>query len=151
MSFIEQILIENEKILEEIPLDKYQFVIPVTNFLVGVFFFIYAFTKDSDLGLIAGFGLIIYGTYQYLLLKSTERAVTNFRVIEKKGLFTTEQNEIQFKSMETCEIKQNFIEKLLNIGVIVLTARGNSKLKLKNVEDPIKYLNSINTISLNHK
>ena len=151
MSFIEQILIENETIVEEIPLDKYQFVIPAINFAVGLFFFIYAFVKDSDLGLIAGFGLLIYGIYQYLLLKSTERAVTNFRVIEKKGLFTTEQNEIQFKSLETCEIKQNFFEKLFKIGVIVLTARGKSKLKLSNVEDPIKYLTVINNIALNAK
>ncbi len=151
MSVIEQILIENETIQEEIPLDKYQYVIPGINFIVGLIFFIYAFAKDSDFGLIAGFGLIIYGVYQYLVLKSTERAVTNFRVIEKKGLFTTEINEIQFKSLETCEMKQNFIEKIFKIGVIELTARGHSKLKLSNVEDPIKYITTINNIALNSK
>lgn len=150
MSYLEHILIENEEIKEEIGLDKYQFIIPAINFFAGIFFFIFGFI-NSDLSLMVGFGLIFYGIYQYLVLKSTERAVTNFRVIEKKGLFTTEINEIQFKSLETCEMRQNIIEKLFRIGVIELTARGHSKLRLKNVEDPIKYITVINNIALNSK
>lgn len=152
MKFIEQILIEEEEIIKEIKLDIYQYIIPFLHLLLSLALFLMYFVLSHiayiELSLVSGVFFFIISIYKYLLLKSNERAVTNFRVIEKKGLFSTNQNEVQFRSMETAEIKQSILDKILNTGSIELTATGGANLTIKDIENPIEVLKAINTIQM---
>lgn len=152
MKFIKKILIEDEEIIKEIKLDIYQYIGPFFILTLGIAIAVLSLAIPSpDLqALSLGFGVLITftGVYKYLLLKSVERAVTNFRVIEKRGLFNTNQNEIKFSSMETAEIKQTIIDKMVGTGSVEMTATGGADLIIKDIDNPYEALKAINTIHM---
>lgn len=86
---------------------------------------------------IIGLFLLAWAGWTHLKIKCTERAITNWRVIQKKGIISVDTEEIMMSAIETITIHQSAIERLLGGGTVRVTGRGGIVVNLVDVDDPI--------------
>jgi len=102
--------------------------------------------------LITGVGLLFlaYAVYKHLSIRSTERAVTNWRVIQKKGIVSVETEEILMNAIETITIHQSITERLMGGGTVKVTGRGGVVIDIKDVDEPIVVKKAIEQQRMNY-
>lgn len=89
-----------------------------------------------------GLTLLVAG-YEYLRLKCIEQAVTNRRVVFKKGIISRHSEEMRLDSVETVEIRQSIWGRILGYATIAVTGRGVSDVQLKWMDQPLEVKRSI--------
>lgn len=141
MTYIEQSLTANENILYNISyfwLAKWEvWALFFMSFFVGAFF-------NEEAGLL----IFVYAGYRHLVIKTTERAVTNVRIIQKTGIISRMTEEIKFDSIETVTVHQTIIERLLDTGTVCITGRGGIYINLSNLDEPLTVKKEIDKIYL---
>ncbi len=85
--------------------------------------------------------------YEYLRVKHTELGLTNKRVISKTGIISRRSEEMKLGSIETVEIDQGVIGRILGYGNIRVSGRGISDVVLARVTDPMAVKRAIESIS----
>ena len=65
-------------------------------------------------------------------------AVSNKRVISKKGIISRDVSEMNLNSIEGVNLDQNIFGRLLNFGIIKISGRGTSTVVFQGIDDPIK-------------
>ena len=85
--------------------------------------------------------------YVFLRLKYQEQGVTNKRVVLKKGIIGRQSEEMKLKSIETVEIDQGVLGRILGFGTVRVTGRGVSDIVFSGVEDPIAVKRAIESIN----
>ena len=136
---------ENEEILFDINLNKYTFLGAKILGLLGLVSILsIGFTINKESLLMLSYGqiglgvfLILYSLYQMLILKSVEMAITSNRVIFKEGVLSTHNEELQLNAIETVEIIQGLLGRILGYGTVKITGKGNSLVLFSNIDDPI--------------
>jgi len=93
-----------------------------------------------------GIAWLIAG-YEYLRLKCIEQGVTNKRVILKRAIITRSTEEMKLTSIETVEIEQGLLGRILGFGTIKLTGRGVSDFPFQRVNDPMQVKKAIEGVS----
>jgi uncharacterized membrane protein YdbT with pleckstrin-like domain len=86
---------------------------------------------------IVGFFVLLYAGYTHLKIRCTERAVTNWRVIQKKGIVAVDTQEVMMSAIETVTIHQSVTDRLMSGGTVRVTGRGGIVIDLTDVDDPI--------------
>ena len=86
---------------------------------------------------VIGIFLIAWAGWTHLKIKCTERAVTNWRVIQKKGIIAVNTEEVMMSSIETITIHQSALERLLGGGTVRVTGRGGIVVDLVDIDNPI--------------
>lgn len=86
---------------------------------------------------VIGIFIIIYSAYVHLNIGCTERAVTSWRVIQKKGIVAIDTQEVMLNAIETITIHQSVTDRLMGGGTVRITGRGGIVIDLENVDDPI--------------
>lgn len=81
--------------------------------------------------------------YQYLQLRFLEQAVTNKRLVHKTGIVSRRTSEIKIVAIETIDLHQTFIGRVLNFGTVLITGRGSSRVILSKVRNPVSVKRSI--------
>lgn len=141
MTYIEQSLTANESILYKISyfwLARWEvWALFVMSVFIGAFF-------NEEAGLI----IFVYAGYRHLVIKTTERAVTNVRIIQKKGIISRVTEEIKFDSIETVTVHQTIFERLLDTGTVCITGRGGIYINLSNLDEPLTVKKEIDKIYL---
>ena len=84
-----------------------------------------------------GITLLMAG-YEYMRIKCIEQAVTNRRVIFKRGIISRHTEELLLNSVETVEIRQSIWGRILGYANIMVTGRGESDLQLKWMQKPLE-------------
>jgi len=85
--------------------------------------------------IISGY-LFIKTFYQNLVLKNIEMGLTTSRIILKTGIFSVHNEEIQIQAVETVEVNQSVLQRLLDSGNVKITGRGDSVVNFINVDNP---------------
>ena len=67
----------------------------------------------------------------------SEFAISNKRVISKLGLIRRDVEEMNLNSIESVNIKQGIVGRILNYGNIVISGRGASKVEFTDIDDPV--------------
>ncbi|MDR1694964.1 MAG: PH domain-containing protein [Lactobacillaceae bacterium] len=80
--------------------------------------------------------LLIITIYKYFVVAVIEMALTNKRVIRKTGVIWVKSEELLLSRVESIEIKQTVIGRILNYGTITFSGTGTSKVKLRMVRSP---------------
>ncbi|HAI75893.1 MAG TPA: hypothetical protein DCM08_06555 [Microscillaceae bacterium] len=87
------------------------------------------------------YGLFGYGAFlflfEYIRHRSSVFVVTNNRVFVKMGIIQRDSLTINLHHIETVDIQQSILGRMLNFGTINITASGGTGLK-----KPIDYLNN---------
>jgi membrane protein YdbS with pleckstrin-like domain len=91
------------------------------------------------LALVAGV-LLIQQWFQWWV---TEIAVTNRRVIYKKGLIRRQTNEMNMDKVESVQIDQSILGRLLDYGDVTILGTGEGFETLRTIGSPIELRNSI--------
>ena len=73
----------------------------------------------------------------------TEIAVTNRRVIYKKGLIRRQTNEMNMDKVESVKIDQSIIGRMLDYGNVQILGTGEGFETLRTIGSPIELRNSI--------
>jgi uncharacterized membrane protein YdbT with pleckstrin-like domain len=73
----------------------------------------------------------------------TEIAVTNRRVIYKKGLIRRQTNEMNMDKVESVQINQSILGRLLDYGDVTILGTGEGFETLRTIARPIELRNSI--------
>lgn len=90
---------------------------------------------------------LILALYEFLRLRSIEQGVTNKRVIFKKGIVSRQSEEMKLNSIETVEINQGVLGRILGFGEVKVTGRGISNVVFKTIDDPMAVKRQIESVS----
>ena len=81
----------------------------------------------------------------YLIQKTNEIAVTNIRIIGKKGIISRETIDFSLKNIETVNVKQSIFQRIFGFGDITITGSGGSSKEIKAIKSPELFKQSINS------
>ena len=93
-----------------------------------------------------GFGLVIL-IPAVIRRYSRKYIITNRKVIIKDGILANYQDIIPIKNIRTLRIEQTPLQRVLNIGTVILAIPGGQKrgIRIKNVARPAALVDIINT------
>jgi uncharacterized membrane protein YdbT with pleckstrin-like domain len=95
-------------------------------------------------------GWLIIGVFlfisMYLEKWTTERALTNRRLILKRGFIRRKTEEISFNRVEEVNLSQSILQRILGSGDIKVTGTGAGELMLKNIDDPLDVQKKVNEL-----
>lgn len=72
---------------------------------------------------------------------SVEMAVTNKKIIYKKGLVKVDETEIPLNHIEGVKVKQTAFDRMINRGNLLVTGIGMEQIEMKRVADPARFRN----------
>ena len=104
---------------------KYVFLLPGLIVLIGILIFPIIFTV-----------IFLLGTLTEIYV--TEYAITNKRVIIKRGLIVRVVEEMNLGSIEGVNLRQGIIGRILNYGSIMISGRGTSDVQFKDIDNPVE-------------
>lgn len=160
MSYVEDNLMPNEKILLRSKVTPFLFLSPFFVFLIAVFLFSYSISQantQTEAGsaiagvffCIAGFVLIISILTAIVVLArilTTEFAVTNRRVIAKSGFIRRNSLDLRLTKIESVEVNQTLLGRICSFGTITLTGTGGTHQSFRGIVDPVETKKKINHI-----
>ena len=95
-------------------------------------------------------GWLIVGIFifisMYIEKWTTERALTNRRLITKRGFIRRQTEEISFNRVEEVNLTQSILQRILGSGDIVVTGTGSGEVALKNIDEPLDVQRKINEL-----
>jgi len=130
MSYIEKTLGSNERILYRVNYHWLWTAIAVLSliflgpFIIGIFIFLYMMIKKW----------------------TTERCITNYRLIQKTGWIARNTQEIRIDRMEEINLKQTIIDRIFDSGNIIVTGVGEGELELKFIDEPLIFQKKLNNL-----
>ena len=157
MSFIQNNLNKSEKLSHfEKPSAKPIFVFSGLS-LLGILFVIYEkivsapkidlsnpnYTDYSFYGYCVFFVCLWFALSSYIERFINEYGISNTRVISKSGFISRNIGEMNLKSIESVNVKQSILGRLLNYGNIIIAGRGNTTITFKDVDNPVEIRKSI--------
>lgn len=89
---------------------------------------------------------LIWAIYKWLGLRTLEQGVTNKRVVYKKGIISRSTEEMKLSSVETVEIKQSVLGRLLGFGNVHVTGKGISDVVFPNIDNPLAVKKAIDSL-----
>ena len=76
--------------------------------------------------------------FEMIKIYVSEFAVTNKRVISKLGLIRRDVEEMNLKSIESVNLKQSIIGRVLNYGNIVISGSVSSQVIFNAIDNPVE-------------
>ncbi|MGO9546614.1 MAG: PH domain-containing protein [Rhodomicrobium sp.] len=152
MAYSEQTLGQNEKLIYEAHFHPLYYAAAWVSAIFCVALAIGALvfaTGIAKLGLLcigaAGLALVAY------LMKpvwTTEIAVTNHRVVIKRGWLTRSTSELQLKNIEQVNFHQGLLGQIFGFGKIVIHGTGVDDMILPNIARPTGLVKAIENASI---
>jgi len=95
-------------------------------------------------------GWLIVGIFifisMYIEKWTTERALTNKRLVIKRGLISRRTEEMSFNRIEEVNLNQSILQRLLGSGNIRVTGTGSGEVIMKNIDDPLAVQKKLNEV-----
>lgn len=92
-------------------------------------------------------GIILVGVFIFagmaIKMKTTDFAVTNRRVILKRGWLNLRTQEVSTSSIETVEVAQTFWGRIFGYGKVRVTGTGDSHIVFPPMKNPIAFRRAI--------
>ncbi len=85
-----------------------------------------------------GLGLILL-VWVFVIYKTTEIAITNKRVIAKFGFVSRRTVEINLQKIESIQVDQHVLGRLLGYGTINVAGAGTPSLTVPGIADPLQF------------
>lgn len=100
------------------------------------------FSDVSEKGAVSAFvgGWVVVGlaliAWPFIVVRNTELAVTNRRVISKYDVFSTSSLEIRFEKIETVRVRQGLLGRILGYGDIDIRGTGSTFDPITSIANP---------------
>jgi hypothetical protein len=107
-----------------------------------------AYAYPSYIGIIVPMCLFLGSTFFCLRLIiplwTLEIALTNLRIVLKRGLLTLHTHELEVPAIEEVNLRQSFAGRILNYGTIIIRGIGDVEdLTLSRIADPLTFRREI--------
>lgn len=79
-----------------------------------------------------------------LVILSTEFALTNRRIIAKKGFFFQHSIEILLNKVESISVSQPLIGRILGFGTVTIIGSGGTQEVFKSIDNPMELRKQVN-------
>ena len=86
----------------------------------------------------AGLGLIFW-IMAFLRYKTTELALTDKKIIAKFGFIKRNTIEILLPKIESIQVNQSMLGRMLNYGSIIASGSGNPQAPIPGISDPMVF------------
>jgi uncharacterized membrane protein YdbT with pleckstrin-like domain len=118
------------------------FIIAILFFVLGIGLFESLGTKSPGwtlAGVLTVIGGVIDIIYIRLLVRTSEFAVTNKRLIIKQGIISTKTLELLHSKIEAISISQGIGGKILGFGNFAVVGTGGTVHRFKAIEKPFDF------------
>ena len=158
MSYVTKVLLPGETVLYETGLHWLVYLRALVLFIIAVALAVAStqFT-DSERGIfmlgLAGIFLILclLATVMAAIRRaSTELAVTDQRVIFKQGIFSRHTIEMNRSKVESVDVDQSILGRILGYGTILLRGTGGSLEPMASISDPLTLRSHITAEPVRH-
>ncbi|MFY9639413.1 MAG: PH domain-containing protein [Rhodomicrobium sp.] len=152
MTYSEESLGQNEKLIYEAHFHPFYYaaawVSAIFCMALAIGALIYT-AGIAELGLlcISAAGLAVVA-YLMRPIWTTEIAVTNHRVVIKRGWLTRSTTELQLKNIEQVNFHQGLLGRMFDFGKIVIHGTGVDDLILPNIARPVDLVKAIEDASI---
>ena len=139
MSYIKANLNSGEKINNFTKPSIKPVIVQTVILLPVIFFSSYVIFEGATIASVIGTVLIVglILVFEMIKIYVSEFAITNKRVISKLGLIRRDVEEMNLKSIESVNLKQSIIGRILNYGSIIISGRGSSQVTFKDIDVPV--------------
>ena len=139
MSYVKRTLQSDETVELWVKLHWINYLYAFSLFVVSGVLWIYYITpgsfNKSDFFWLSIF-FAGWGGYEFLKLWTREMAVTNKRVVLRKGIIGIDSDELKNLKIEGIEVEQSVIGRILNYGTVCFGGVGVGRLVFENVDNP---------------
>ncbi len=91
------------------------------------------------LGIITVVGILIVLPWAYIKRRTTELAITNKRVIAKKGLIQRDTIEMFLSKVEAAHVEQSVPGRVLDYGTVILSGTGIVSSRFEKISAPLEF------------
>ncbi|MFN8462727.1 MAG: PH domain-containing protein [Anaerolineales bacterium] len=89
---------------------------------------------------------IILALEAIIVMFTTEFAITNRRIIAKRGFIRRHTLEMFLHKIESVSVSQNVLQRLLNFGSVTVTGTGGTRESFRAIIDPVSIRRKINQV-----
>ncbi|MCB9211500.1 MAG: PH domain-containing protein [Ignavibacteriales bacterium] len=139
MSYLENNLLDDEKIIFNTKLHWIMFLWPAIFLIITLMIFDGHTQYTDKLAGLFLIGTLVLSIYSYLNYKSAEFGFTNKRVLVKYGFFSTRSIEILLNKVESIQVNQSVIGRFLGYGSIIIRGTGGTKNPFHKIIDPFTF------------
>ena len=138
MSYIKTNLNTGEKLKYHSRISIKPIIINSSFMIIASFIAGYVIT-DWFLGLfLAIIVVVLLIPFALLAYFVSEFGVTGKRVISKKGIISRNASEMNLSSIESVNVDQGVIERIINVGSLKISGRGTTTVDFNSIDDPVK-------------
>lgn len=141
MTYVEKNLMQGESIVYQTKLNKL-FAYQWSLALAALGFCILLF--NGNWGIITLFIAGIIALAPAVTVATSEFAVTNKRVIIKVGLIRIRSIETMLHKIESVQVHQGILDRLVNSGTIVVRGSGGTQERFEGIDGPQEFRRCIN-------
>ena len=91
--------------------------------------------------------IITLGIYPYLISKFSEFGITNKRLIIKTGILSRKTLELNLSKIESVNVNQSFLGRILDYGSIGVIGTGGTKEYFVSIKNPLEFRKKFQEIS----
>jgi uncharacterized membrane protein YdbT with pleckstrin-like domain len=157
MSYVSKVLLPGERVVYETGLHWLIFLRAILLFIAAAAIAVasaYAPTGDGGFVLIAAGAVAFLGLVALLaaLLRraGTELAVTDQRVVFKRGILSRHTIEMNRSKVESVDVDQSLLGRLFGFGTVQLRGTGGSLEPMERIEDPLTLRSYITADPVRH-
>jgi uncharacterized membrane protein YdbT with pleckstrin-like domain len=151
MSYIQRVLQPNETLIYQTRLHWLVYAKALMFVVIAAAFAYAGYYAGGDDFLNAGlaaaafflFIAVISAIHAAIRRASTELAVTDHRVIFKRGIVSRYTIEMARSKIESIDVHQSFWGRIFNYGTILVRGTGGSLEPFRNIENPLQLRSSI--------
>jgi uncharacterized membrane protein YdbT with pleckstrin-like domain len=145
MGYVQQVLQPGEQIVYQTRLSWAMYIPGLAMFVVAIFVFavLRAAVPGDWWGNGAGGVLLLIAIYmivrEWFVRWTTEVAITNRRIIFKKGFIRRDTIEMSLDKVESVDVQQSLLGRLLDYGDIIVRGTGSGFAPLKTIDAPLEF------------
>jgi uncharacterized membrane protein YdbT with pleckstrin-like domain len=150
MNYVRRVLQPGETVVHVTRLHAVIFLPAILWFAAAIALLIGALTLSGDLRIggeaLAAFAAIfglVAGVPALIRRATTELAVTDRRVIYKSGVLARHTLEMNRSKVESVDVNQSVLGRILNFGTIVVRGTGGSLEPIRMISDPLTFRSHI--------
>lgn len=144
-SYVETVLAPGERVVHRAEISHWQYSL---SYLVGliaiagaVAAWAYGYAQTTA-GLVTAAGSAVVGVLIILVAlirrSTTELALTDRRIIAKRGLISRDTVEMNLSKVESLHVNQGLMGRLLGYGDVTVVGTGSSLEPLRGIADPLE-------------
>jgi len=162
VAYLDRVLQPGEKVLVRGRLHWFMFLAPITLLVVGaviavagyIVFLQPAPAPHPKLALVAyGLGglVALFGLFhllgRFMTRATTEFAVTDHRVVVKRGFIARHTIEMNLDKVESVDVDQSVLGRIFNFGAVTIHGVGARWDPIGGIAEPLRFRNAITTRS----